>query len=141
MQTLEESPAMAARLEAALPPAALRPALARRGAARGVLRHRDPGVPYASTLDRDTRKTFGLIPRMSRRANGGDNAHRESFWGTLKAEWRAGKPLATRRARARLCAPPQSGRSLPPSKPSPTVCGSTAPPVTSHRWTSENQTH
>ena len=39
------------------------------------------------------------------------------------------------------CAPPQSGRSLPPSKPSPTVCGSTAPPVTSHRWTSENQTH
>ena len=33
---------------------------------------------------------------MSRRANCYDNAHMESFWGTLKAELVAGRTFATR---------------------------------------------
>jgi putative transposase len=33
---------------------------------------------------------------MSRRANCHDNAHMESFWGTLKAELPAGRTFATR---------------------------------------------
>jgi putative transposase len=38
---------------------------------------------------------------MSRRANCYDNAHMESFWGTLKAELLAGRSFASR-AQARL---------------------------------------
>ena len=93
--------AMAARMAAGLPQAALRQALERRGRPRGVILHSDQGVPYASALYQDTLKTFGLIPSMSRRANCCDNAHMESFWGTLKTELLAGKTFATR-AQARL---------------------------------------
>ena len=93
--------AMAARMDAGLPQAALRQALERRGRPRGVILHSDQGVPYASALYQDTLKTFGLIPSMSRRANCCDNAHMESFWGTLKTELLAGKTFATR-AQARL---------------------------------------
>ena len=93
--------AMAARMDAGLPQAALRQALERRGRPRGVILHSDQGVQYASALYQDTLKTFGLIPSMSRRANCYDNAHMESFWGTLKAELLTGKTFATR-AQARL---------------------------------------
>ena len=93
--------AMAARMDAGLPQAALRQALERRGRPRGVILHSDQGVQYASALYQDTLKTFGLIPSMSRRANCYDNAHMESFWGTLKTELLAGKSFATR-AQARL---------------------------------------
>ena len=46
---------------------------------------------------------FGMTceASMSRRANCYDNAHMESFWGTLKAELLAGRSFATR-AQARL---------------------------------------
>ena len=93
--------AMAGRMQAGLPQAALRQALERRGQPRGVILHSDQGVQYASALYQDTLKAFGLIPSMSRRANCYDNAHMESFWGTLKAELLAGKTFATR-AQARL---------------------------------------
>lgn len=79
--------AMGARLDATLPQAALRQALIRRGPVpRGVIHHSDQGVQYASLLYQQTLKSSGLISSMSRKAHCEDNAHMESFWGTLKAE-------------------------------------------------------
>jgi putative transposase len=79
--------AMGARLDATLPQAALRQALIRRGSVpRGVIHHSDQGVQYASILYQQTLKASGLISSMSRKAHCEDNAHMESFWGTLKAE-------------------------------------------------------
>jgi len=79
--------AMGGRLDAALPQAALRQALIRRGPVPpGLIHHSDQGVQYASILYQQTLKTHGLISSMSRKAHCEDNAHMESFWGTLKAE-------------------------------------------------------
>jgi putative transposase len=79
--------AMGGRLDATLPAAALRQALIRRGKVpRGVIHHSDQGVQYASILYQQTLKTHGLVSSMSRKAHCEDNAHMESFWGTLKAE-------------------------------------------------------
>jgi putative transposase len=89
--------AMGPRLDATLPQAALRQALARRGPVpRGLIHHSDQGVQYASILYQQTLKKFGLISSMSRKAHCEDNAHMESFWGTLKAELLAGRSFATR---------------------------------------------
>ena len=88
--------AMAARLDTALPEAALRQALARRGQPRGVLHHSDRGIQYTSARYRQILQAHGLEASMSRRANCYDNAHMESFWGTLKAELLAGRTFATR---------------------------------------------
>lgn len=79
--------AMGGRLDAALPQAALRQALIRRGPVPpGLIHHSDQGVQYASILYQQTLQTHGLISSMSRKAHCEDNAHMESFWGTLKAE-------------------------------------------------------
>jgi putative transposase len=88
--------AMGARLDASLPQAALRQALIRRGAARGVIHHSDQGVQYASLLYQQTLKSSGLISSMSRKAHCEDNAHMESFWATLKAERVDGCSFLTR---------------------------------------------
>jgi transposase InsO family protein len=94
--------AMGPRLDAALPQAALRQALIRRGALPpGLIHHSDQGVQYASILYQQTLKSSGLISSMSRKAHCEDNAHMESFWGTLKAEGVAGGNFLTR-AQARL---------------------------------------
>jgi transposase InsO family protein len=90
--------AMAARLDASLPEAALRQALIRRaGNHRGLIHHSDQGVQYASTLYQKTLRHHGLVPSMSRKAHCTDNAHMESFWATLKTELLAGRTFATRR--------------------------------------------
>jgi len=89
--------AMGARLDATLPQAALRQALIRRGPVpRGVIHHSDQGVQYASILYQQTLKSSGLISSMSRKAHCEDNAHMESFWGTLKAERMDGCCFLTR---------------------------------------------
>jgi transposase InsO family protein len=95
--------AFSARIDSSLPEAALRQALARRGGrvAAGLLHHSDQGLQYASASYQALLATAGLIPSMSRKANCYDNAHMESFWGTLKAEALAGRTFATRAA-ARL---------------------------------------
>ena len=93
--------AMAARLDTALPEAALRQALARRGRPRGLLHHSDRGIQYTSARYRQILQQHSLVASMSRRANCYDNAHMESFWGTLKAELLAGRTFATRQ-QARL---------------------------------------
>jgi transposase InsO family protein len=88
--------AMATRLDTALPEAALRQALARRGRAQGVLHHSDRGIQYTSAGYRELLRQHRCAASMSRRANCYDNAHMESFWGTLKAELLAGRTFATR---------------------------------------------
>ena len=88
--------AMAARLDTALPEAALHQALARRGRPKGVLHHSDRGIQYTSERYRQILQQHGLESSMSRRANCYDNAHMESFWGTLKAELLPGRTFATR---------------------------------------------
>ena len=93
---------MGARIDAQLAEAALQQALARRGGrVRDVLHHSDQGVQYASTSYRQRLKKAKLEASMSRRGNCYDNAHMESFWGTLKAELLPGRTFATR-AEARL---------------------------------------
>ena len=93
--------AMAARLDTALPEAALRQALTRRGSPQGVLHHSDRGIQYTSARYRQILQRHGCEASMSRRANCYDNAHMESFWGTLKAELLSKDTFATR-AQARL---------------------------------------
>ena len=89
--------AMAPRLDATLPHAALRQALIRRGGKhRGLIHHSDQGVQYASDLYQKTLRQHGLVPSMSRKAHCTDNAHMESFWATLKTELLAGRSFATR---------------------------------------------
>lgn len=94
--------AMGARIDAQLAEAALQQALARRGGrVRDVMHHSDQGVQYASISYRQGLKKAKLEASMSRRGNCYDNAHMESFWGTLKAELLPGRTFATR-AEARL---------------------------------------
>ena len=90
--------AFGARLDASLPEAALRQALARRGGRvpAGLLHHSDQGMQYASGRYHALLTAYGLTASMSRKANCYDNAHMESFWGTLKAEALAGRVFSTR---------------------------------------------
>ena len=92
--------AMAPRLDATLPNAALRQAVRRCAVdPRGIIAHSDQGVQYSSDLYQQTLRRHGLVPSMSRRGHCTDNAHMESFWATLKTELLAGRPTpATRRA-------------------------------------------
>jgi putative transposase len=89
--------AMAPRLDASLPHAALSQALLRTGGdPRGIIAHSDQGVQYASDLYQRTLHRHGLLPSMSRRGHCTDNAHMESFWATLKTELLAGRSPASR---------------------------------------------
>ena len=89
--------AMAPRLDATLPHAALGQALVRCGTdARGVIAHSDQGVQYASDLYQNTLRRHGLLCSMSRRGHCTDNAHMESFWATLKNELLAGRSPTSR---------------------------------------------
>lgn len=95
--------AFSARIDASLPETALRQAFARRGAqaGSGLLHHSDQGLQYASGSYQALLASRGVTPSMSRKANCYDNAHMESFWGTLKTEALAGHTFTTR-AQARL---------------------------------------
>ena len=85
------------RMDVSLPEAALRQAIARRGGNIGaqLIHHSDQGVQYASARYQQLLDTAGILPSMSRPANCYDNAHMESFWGTLKAEALAGRVFST----------------------------------------------
>jgi len=73
-------------LEARLPLAALRRALARRTVSPGLVHHSDRGVQYASHEYTDLLKRHGIQISMSRKGNPWDNAACESFLKTLKYE-------------------------------------------------------
>lgn len=73
-------------LEDDLTLAALRVALAGRGAVAGLVHHSDRGVQYASGDYTDLLKEHGVTISMSRKGNPYDNASCESFMKTLKYE-------------------------------------------------------
>jgi len=53
---------------------------------RGLIHHSDRGSQYCSGKYRKLLEQFGMKASMSRKGNCYDNAHMESFWGTLKQE-------------------------------------------------------
>lgn len=65
---------------------ALKQAVSRTRAPRGIVCHSDRGVQYASKKYRSCLKKYGFIQSMSRKGNCWDNACMESFFGTLKTE-------------------------------------------------------
>lgn len=71
---------------AALPVAALRQAIERRGPLPGLVHHSDRGAQYCSREYMAMLKQNQIIPSMSRPANPYDNAFCESFMKTLKRE-------------------------------------------------------
>jgi transposase InsO family protein len=73
-------------LEAELPIAALKMALARRTPPEGLTHHSDRGVQYASNDYTGLLKDHGVRISMSRKGNPYDNAACESFMKTLKYE-------------------------------------------------------
>lgn len=85
--------AMQATLDQSLTHAALHMAISRRHPRRGVVHHSDRGVHYAATAYQARLLAQGMIPRMSRKGDGYDNAVVESFFATLeweliaKADW------------------------------------------------------
>lgn len=66
--------------------AALRPALARRTPAPGLLHHSDRGAHYTATVYQRLLAAHGATISMSRRGDCWDNAVVESFFATLKTE-------------------------------------------------------
>lgn len=78
--------AMGDSLATRLPLAALDMALTHRKPAGGLVHHSDRGVQYASDAYRQRLAAAGVVPSMSRKGNGYDNAVMESFWSSLKRE-------------------------------------------------------
>lgn len=64
----------------------LKMAIERRDHGRGVIHHSDRGVQYTSDAYVDLLKKHEFEISMSRKGNCWDNAHMESFFGTLKQE-------------------------------------------------------
>jgi transposase InsO family protein len=83
-------------LATTLPLAALDMALTQHRPPTGLVHHSDRGVQYASAAYRQRLAQAGVVPSMSRRGNGNDNALMESFWSTLKRGWIHGQTFATR---------------------------------------------
>jgi len=76
--------AIDAQLRTSLVLEALRMAYWRRKPAQGLIHHSDQGSQYASHEYPQALKTFGMIPGMSRKGDGYDNAVFGSFFHTLK---------------------------------------------------------
>ena len=79
--------AMDRQMKTELVSSALKQAIGRTGARKGVLIHSDRGVQYASKEYQQLLTHHGFICSMSRKGNCYDNAPMESFWGKLKMEW------------------------------------------------------
>jgi putative transposase len=79
--------AMDSRMKTELVCAALKQAIGRTGATKGLIVHSDRGVQYASKGYQKLLKKHEFICSMSRKGNCYDNSPMESFWGKLKMEW------------------------------------------------------
>ena len=89
--------AMAGHMRTELALEALRMALGRRGAERGLLHHSDRGSQYAAHAYRSELEDHGLVASMSRKGDCWDNAVMERFFGSLKSEWTDGQRYLTRK--------------------------------------------
>jgi putative transposase len=88
--------AMADRLRADLPLAALRMAISAQQPGTGLIHHSDRGVQYASAEYRKVIRSAGFRASMSRKGDCYDNAPMESFFHTLKTELVYHRQYATR---------------------------------------------
>jgi putative transposase len=77
---------MASTLHATIVIDALLMAIEQRGPNPGLVHHSDRGVQYASAEFRAVLDAHGFVASMSRKGNCYDNAVKESFYHTLKAE-------------------------------------------------------
>jgi putative transposase len=77
---------MASTLHATIVIDSLRMAIEQRGPAAGIVHHSDRGVQYACADFRAELDAHGFVASMSRKGNCYDNAAKESFYHTLKAE-------------------------------------------------------
>jgi putative transposase len=87
---------MDGRLTHELPAAALRQAVSRERPSEGLIHHSDRGKEYACYAYQSLLKNYGIASSMSRSGNCYDNAHIESFFGTLKRELVHGARYRTR---------------------------------------------
>ena len=78
--------AMGARMTTDLVRDALGNAVGTKRPRPGLIHHSDRGSQYCAHDYQEQLRQFGMIPSMSRRGNGDDNAPMERFWGTLKTE-------------------------------------------------------
>lgn len=88
--------AMDSRMKTELVSSALKQAIGRAGAAKGLIVHSDRGVQYASKRYQRLLKKHDFVCSMSRKGNCYDNAPMESFWGKLKMEWLNDRKFKTR---------------------------------------------
>jgi len=84
------------RMKTELVSSALKKAIRRTRAGKGLIVHSDRGIQYASKDYQKLLKKNDFICSMSRKGNCYDNAPMESFWGKLKTEWLYGKRFKTR---------------------------------------------
>ena len=82
---------MSERIDSRLVTDALKMAIEQRRPQAGLIHHSDRGVQYACEDFQDLLKSNGIICSMSRRGDCWDNACMESFFGSFKTEWMAGK--------------------------------------------------
>jgi putative transposase len=70
---------------------ALKQALKKRKPSPGCIFHSDRGIEYGGAPNTDILKRHGFRISMNRSYHSQDNAHMESFFHTLKAEWIRGR--------------------------------------------------
>ncbi len=87
---------MNSRLTHELPAAALKQAVKREKLSEGLIHHSDRGKQYACYAYQTLLEEYGITSSMSRSGNCYDNAHIESFFGTLKRELVYGTRYRTR---------------------------------------------
>jgi transposase InsO family protein len=85
------------RLTQELTTDALMQAVKRKRPVKGLIHHSDRGKQYASYAYQKLLKKYGIRSSMNRSGNYYDNAHIESFWGTLKKELVFGQKYQTRK--------------------------------------------
>jgi len=74
---------------------AMQRAVRNRRAAPGLIFHSDRGIEYGAYRYRDLLARQGIQPSMNRPRCCQDNAHIESFFHSLKAEWIRGRPFTS----------------------------------------------
>ncbi len=82
---------MSERIDSRLVMDALRMAIEQRRPGTGLIHHSDRGIQYACDDFQDILRANGITCSMSRRGDCWDNACMESFFGSFKMEWMAGR--------------------------------------------------
>ena len=82
---------------------ALNYAIQNRRPRTGLIFHTDRGIEYSAQVFRDRLAAVGIVQSMNRPREMNDNAHMESFFGTMKADVIHGERFQTDPAVRRVC--------------------------------------